>query len=318
MQGISPGSISIFEVSPRDGLQNEPVVLSPEQRIAYINRLTQIGFRDVEIGSFVSPRWIPQMANTAEVYARIEKRPGVRYWTLVPNPRGLEAALQAGLQHIAVFMSTSETHNRKNINRSIGESLREQREVISTALAHGVQVRSYLSTVFGCPYEGAVDPEQVVDLAAALSEAGASMISLGDTIGVGHPNQVSDVVARVSQVVPLDQLALHFHDTCGMALVNVWAGLEAGVTTFDASLSGIGGCPYAPGAAGNLATEDLLHFLQGQGLRTPVSLDDAAQGGLFLRELLGRPLPGRYHNYFAGTCLRKARVAQNQQAQQEQ
>lgn len=305
-----PQHIATFEVSPRDGLQNEAVILTVEQRVAFINQLSDAGFRDIEVGSFVSPRWIPQLANTGDVYARIQKRPGTRYWALVPNLRGLEDAVQAQVPCIAVFMSSSETHNKKNINRTIAESLTEQREVIAQALAHGMRVRAYLSTVFGCPYEGAVDPERVVDLAAALSEAGAHQISLGDTIGVAHPLQVLDVVSRVRELVPLEQLALHFHDTCGMALVNCQAGLQAGVTTFDASMGGIGGCPYAPGAAGNLATEDLLHFLSGMPtgspLETDVSLEAAARVGMFLRELLGRPLPGRYHNYLVGSGQRNS------------
>lgn len=297
--------VSTFEVSPRDGLQNEAVVLTVDQRVALIDRLSAVGFTDIEIGSFVSPKWIPQLANTADVFARIEKRPGTRYWALVPNRKGLERAVEAGLQHIAVFMSVSETHNFKNIHRTVAESLEEQRQVISDARSQGMQVRAYLSTVFGCPFEGAVSPSRAIELAHALSEAGAWQISLGDTVGVGHPHQVTDIVGRIKHVVPLEQVALHFHDTCGMALVNVWAGLQAGVRTFDSSMGGIGGCPYAPGAAGNLATEDLINFMHGQGFRTQVTLENASTCGVFLRELLGRPLPGRYHSYYVGSCQRK-------------
>jgi len=305
-----PSRVSVFEVAPRDGLQNESVVIPTDQKIALIDRLSDAGFEDIEVGSFVSPKWIPQLADTREVLAGITRRPGVRYWTLVPNPRGFQDAVAEGAECIAVFMSSSETHNRKNVNRSIAQSLEELSQIIADGRARGMRVRAYLSTVFGCPDEGFVDPERVLSLSKSLLEAGAHQISLGDTIGVANPVQVKDMVARLTAVVPLERIALHFHDTRGTALANVLAGLEAGVTVFDASLGGVGGCPYAPGAAGNLAMEDLLFMLKGMGIETGVDLERAAQTGVFLSELIGRKLPGRYHNYHIGQSRRQAEKAE--------
>ncbi len=295
-----PDTATVFEVAPRDGLQNERVLLSVQQRVALIDHLSAAGFTNIEIGSFVSPRWIPQMAGTAEVLAGIERRPGTRYWVLVPNRRGFSDALAAGAECVSVFMSSSEGHNRSNVNRSVAESLTELRGILREARAAGLLVRAYLSTVFGCPYDGPVDPGRVVELSHGLLEAGAWQVSLGDTIGVAHPRQVVDMVERVSRVAPPDRFALHFHDTRGIALANVLAGLQAGIRVFDASLSGVGGCPYAPGASGNLATEDMLNLLHASGIETGVSLERAAACGLFLRELLNHDLPGRYHSWFLG------------------
>ncbi len=302
-----PAKVSVFEVAPRDGLQNDKVLLTPRQRVALIDRLSAAGFQNIEVGSFVSPRWIPQMADTGEVLNRIARRHGTRYWVLVPNRRGFDDALAAGATCISVFMSVTEGHNRANVNRSVSESLAELEGIIQEARAAGVLVRAYLSTVFGCPYEGTVDPQRVVDLSRALLEAGAWQVSLGDTIGVAHPRQVADMVERVTRVAPPDRFALHFHDTRGIALANVLAGMLAGIAVFDASLSGVGGCPYAPGASGNLATEDLLNLLHSSGIETGVSLDQAAACGLFLRELLAHDLPGRYHAYY----LSRQRIRKN-------
>jgi hydroxymethylglutaryl-CoA lyase len=309
-------TVRLFEVSPRDGLQNEPEIVSTDDKVALIARLVDAGFRDIEVTSFVSPRFIPQLADATEVVRRLRRVEGVRYWALVPNPVGLERALDAGMEHIATFMSASETHNQKNVNRTIRESLAGLKKVIGTAVAEGIEVRSYISTVFGCPYEGAVDVARVVDLALALQDAGASSIALGDTTGMAQPSQVVDVVARVVAAgVPIDRIACHFHDTRGTAVVNAYAAFGAGVRCFDGAIAGIGGCPYAPGAAGNAATEDLVHLFErlggsdidpasGFGPMTGVDLDLAAEAGHFVERALGRPLPGRFHQYHHGRTER--------------
>lgn len=300
-----PSTVHLCEVSPRDGLQNEAARPSVEDRVALIEALADAGFSDIEVGSFVRPEWIPQLAHTAAVLRALKVRPETRYWALVPNARGLRDALDAGLRHAAFFMSSSEAHNKANINRTIAQSLAEQRGLIGQAKQEGLKVRAYLSTVFGCPYEGAVDPERVVQLATALFEAGADAIALGDTIGCAQPLQVEAMVQRVAQHVPRSCIILHFHDTRGMALANVMAGLASGIQHYDASMAGVGGCPYATGAAGNLATEDLLYLLEGLGISTGVSLLHASRVGLSLADLVGRPLPGRYHQYFKGACERE-------------
>lgn len=264
----------IFEVGPRDGLQNESVILPVESKVALIERLVDTGLRDVEIGSFVHPRWVPQMADTDAVARRIERRDGVRYWALVPNLKGLERAVDAGIEHVAVFMSSSETHNQKNVNRSIEESLAGLEEVVGEARARGLTVRAYVSTVFGCPYEGAVDFERVVDISGALLEFGAFQISLGDTIGSGEPLQVARGCRRIVEAFgSADRFALHLHDTHGLGLVNVYAGFIEGFRAFDSSVGGLGGCPYAPGAPGNLSTESLLDLLHAMGVETGVDAD---------------------------------------------
>lgn len=299
-----PGRVSIFEVAPRDGLQNERAIVPTERKIQLIDRMTEVGYQDIEVGSFVSPRWIPQLADTEEVLARIRRRPGVRYWVLVPNTRGYERAVEAKVPHIAVFMSSSETHNKKNVNRTIAESQRELAEVIRDATARGITVRAYVSTVFGCPYEGSVPPEKVEEVAASLLEVGAFQVSLGDTIGVANPAQVQQVMAHLTRTLPLEKLALHFHDTRGTGLANCLAGLQCGVTTFDSALGGIGGCPFAPTATGNLSTEDLLYMLASMGIETGLTTDRVAEIGLLLRDVLGRELPSRYHHYYVGICQR--------------
>ena len=295
-----PRKVSLFEVAPRDGLQNERAIVPTDRKISLINRMTRAGYRDIEVGSFVSPRWIPQLADTEAVLAGIERAPGVRYWVLVPNHKGFERAVVAGVSHIAVFMSSSESHNKKNVNRTIAESQRDLAEVIGEATSRGMTVRAYVSTVFGCPYEGDVPVEKVEEVAASLLEAGAFQVSLGDTIGVANPAQVQRVMAHLTRSLPLDKLALHFHDTRGTGLANCLAGLQAGVTTFDAALGGIGGCPFAPTATGNLSTEDLLNMLTSMGVNTGLQTDEVADIGLLLRDVLGRELPSRYHHYYAG------------------
>jgi len=302
--------VTVHEVGPRDGLQNETVVLPLEAKLEFIESLVASGLTDIEVTSFVKPRWVPQLADAVELVKRLPHAPGVTWWALVPNRVGMERALEAGIPAIATFMSSSETHNKKNINRTIRESLAAQREVIATAVAEGLQVRAYLSTVFGCPYEGDVSPERVVDLSLSLLEAGAQTISLGDTTGMANPKQVRDLLEQLQSAgLGPERFALHMHDTRGAALANVLAGLDCGVRIFDASVAGLGGCPYAPGASGNLATEDLVHVLQAMGWATNATLDGVSHAGAVASELLGKELPGRYHRYHMGTCSKQG--AQN-------
>lgn len=303
-------AIRLHEVSPRDGLQNEADIVSTDAKIALIERLVAAGFQDIEVTSFVSPRFIPQLADAAEVLRRLPVAEGVRYWALVPNPVGLERAIEAGIGHIATFLSSSETHNQKNLNRTIRESMAGLKKVIGSARAEGIEVRGYLSTAFGCPYEGDVAVSAVVDLALQLRDAGAGVIALGDTTGMGEPEQIKRVISAVVDAgVPLEDIACHFHDTRGTAIVNTYAAWQVGARHFDGSISGIGGCPYAPGAAGNAATEDLIHLFERLGATTGVDLDRACEAGRFMEEILGRPLPGRYHQYWLGRELRRAQKA---------
>ncbi|WP_114394218.1 hydroxymethylglutaryl-CoA lyase [Oleisolibacter albus] len=281
-------AVRIVEVGPRDGLQNEPAPLALEARIALIDRLSATGLASIEAGAFVSPKWVPQMAGTAEVLAGISRRPGVAYPVLVPNETGLDAALAAGAGEIAVFAAASESFSRKNINCSIAESLTRFRPVLSRALAAGVKVRGYVSCVLGCPYEGRVESGAVARVAAELAALGCYEISLGDTIGVGTPRQAADMVRRVARDVPVSRLAVHFHDTYGQALANILACLEAGVGVVDSAVAGLGGCPYAKGASGNVATEDVLYMLAGLGHDTGVDLDAVAGIGGWISALLGR------------------------------
>jgi len=288
--------VSVYEVGPRDGLQNEATTLSTQTKLSFIERLVEAGVRDIEVSSFVRPRWIPQLADADHVVAGLPRVDGVTYWGLVPNKRGLDRAVSVEMEAIATFMSTSETHNLKNVNRSTRESLLALREVIADALEQGMRVRSYLSTVFGCPYQGKVDPRCTVDLAGELLAAGAERISLGDTTGMGNPRQVQTILRMLQDDgISPDQITLHMHDTRGTALANILAGLEAGVRQFDTSVAGLGGCPYAPGASGNAASEDLVYMLHEMGYQTGVDLDRLADVGLFVEDALGRELPGRYH-----------------------
>jgi hydroxymethylglutaryl-CoA lyase len=288
--------ISIYEVSPRDGLQNEATVVSTRDKIGLIQRLVRSGVKDIEVTSFVKPSWIPQLADAADVIASLPTADDVRYWGLVPNRVGLERAIDTGLEHVATFMSASQTHNQKNLNRTWRESLKNLQTVIGTAKDTGLTVRAYISTVFGCPYEGEVSIAQTTMLCHELREAGADIIVLGDTIGTGNPRQVEQIVGAVVDAgVPLSALALHMHDTRGTAVANIIAGLQAGVRTFDGAIAGVGGCPYAPGAAGNAATEDLVHVLEAMGHETGIDLNAACGTGAYLSEVLGRDLPGRMH-----------------------
>jgi isopropylmalate/homocitrate/citramalate synthase len=289
-----PARVTVVEVGPRDGLQNEAAALTVDDRAAFAQRLLDAGLKVVEGGAFVSSKWVPQMAGSDEVYRRLRRPPGARTPMLVPNRKGYEAAVAAGVREIAVFTAASETFNRKNTNASIDESFDRFAEFVPDALREGMWVRGYVSTAFGCPYEGAVDPARVVDVSRRLRDVGCHEVSVGDTIGVGVPTQVVDVMGRLKAVLPAEVLAVHFHDTRGTALANVLAALQEGIAIVDSSAGGLGGCPYAPGASGNLATEDLLYMLHGMGIETGVLLDRVAQASLALAPRLGHRLPSRY------------------------
>jgi hydroxymethylglutaryl-CoA lyase len=291
-----PSTVRVVEVGPRDGLQNETASIATEHKIAFVNALTKAGHSTIEVSAFVSPRWVPQMADAADVFAGIERRPGVRYTALVPNLAGLARAGEARVDEIAIFAAASETFSKRNINQTVPESLDAYAEVCREALNAGLRVRAYLSTVFGCPFEGAVPVETVATVAARLIGMGAYEVALSDTIGIAHPGQVGPIVHAVTgRGVERSQLAMHFHDTRGTALVNVYAALEAGVTTFDSSAGGLGGCPYAPGATGNLATEDLIYMLDGLGIHTGVSLDGVIEASRAMEPRVGHPLHSRVY-----------------------
>jgi len=289
-----PRRVTVVEVGPRDGLQNEAVSVTVDDRVAFCERLLDAGLKVVEVGAFVSPRWVPQMAGSDEVVRRVGRRPGAKTPVLVPNRQGFEQARAAGVKEIAVFTAASETFNKKNINATIDESFQRFAEFVPEAVREDFWVRGYVSTCFGCPYEGKVDPEKVVEVARRLLAVGCHEVSIGDTIGVGVPSQVSDVMGRLEEVAPVSALAVHFHDTRGTALANVLAALEMGIATVDSSAGGLGGCPYAPGASGNLATEDLLYMLHGMGVETGVDLAKIAAASRAIAPRLGHPLPSRY------------------------
>lgn len=287
--------VQIVEVGPRDGLQNESAIVPAEAKIALIHKLLDAGLERIEASSFVNPRWIPQLADAEEVLRGIlpvEKK-GVQISALVPNVRGLERARQCGLDEIALFMSASESHNRKNINKNIAETFPVLAEVAKEALALGMRVRGYVSTVFGCPYEGDVPVDNSRRVTDALLEMGVYEVSLGDTIGVATPKQVHEIFAELVKDVTTERLAGHFHDTRGTGLANVVAALEEGIRTFDSSIGGLGGCPYAPGAAGNISTEDLVYMLHGMGYETGVDLNRLTEAGAYIQEQLGRELSSK-------------------------
>lgn len=287
-------SVTIVEVGARDGLQNEKVVIPTQAKIDYITALGDAGLRVIEAGAFVSPKWVPQMADTADVYREIPKDPGVEYPVLVPNMKGLERAIEAGVRSIAIFTASSESFNKRNINMSIDESFENYAPVAARANAEGIKVRGYVSTAFGCPYEGDVPPEKVLEVSARLLDIGCYEVSVGDTIGVGTPMQVQGVIGLLRSVIPVSKLAMHFHDTRGTALANTLAALEMGISTFDSSSGGLGGCPYAPGASGNMATEDLVYMLDRMNIDTGVDLNRLVQASSIIAPYLDHPLPGRY------------------------
>jgi hydroxymethylglutaryl-CoA lyase len=281
-------SVRIVEVGPRDGLQNEKTIIATADKIELIDRLSQTGLRSIEATSFVSPKWIPQLADAAEVFAAIDRKPGISYPVLVPNEKGYDRAREVGAQEVAVFTAASEAFNQKNINASIDESIERFRPVLERARADGVKVRGYVSTVLGCPYQGKVPVADVVRVAARLHALGCYEISLGDTIGVGTPHQARAMLKAVASEVPMPALAVHFHDTYGQALANILACLEEGVAVVDSAVSGTGGCPYAKGASGNVASEDVVYLLHGLGIETGIDLDRLSETGLWLSALLGR------------------------------
>src|SRR5947209_10593375 len=297
-------SVRVVEVGPRDGLQNEKVLLSTEQKIQFINMLAEAGLPVVEATSFVSPRAIPQLSDASEVMAGLTRFSTTEYPVLVPNLKGMERALAAGVRSVAVFTAASESFTRHNINATIAESLANFRPVVALAQQEGVPVRGYISTVFGCPYEGDVAPQQVLTVAQALIEMGIGELSLGDTIGVATPNQVIDVLGLLMEegAIPVERLAVHFHDTRGTALANVLMALQLGISIVDSSAGGLGGCPYAPGAAGNLATEDLLYMLHGMGIKTGVDLEKLVAATRFIAPLLGHAPTSKYFQATESQC----------------
>lgn len=293
-----PRRVRVVEVGPRDGLQNEAVILPTEDKLRFVEMLSEAGLSDIEVSSFVSPQRVPQLADAEDVFMRLNRRPGVNYWALVPNMKGLERALRTGVQAIAVFTAASETFNRRNIGMSIAESLDVFRGLLPTARAHGLWVRAYVSMAFICPYEGTIPTEKVIEVVRALEEMSVDEISLGDTIGRATPDAVSRLTEALlaTRHSPLTtrRYAFHFHDTCGFALANVLMALQYGISVFDSAAGGAGGCPYAPKAAGNLATEDLLAMLHGMGIETGVDLEKVSEASRFLESKLGHPLTSKY------------------------
>jgi hydroxymethylglutaryl-CoA lyase len=283
-----PKKVKIVEVSPRDGLQNEAKIIPTEIKIEFINRLSETGLHDIETTSFVSPKWIPQLADSHEVFSRIKKMPGINYSALVPNLRGLQAAIRAGVREIAVFCAATKTFSKKNINCSIEQSFLRFAEVIPIAHKHNIKVRGYISCALGCPYEGKVDVNVVADIAERLYKLGCYEISLGDTIGVGTPLQSQALISVIVKKIPRKNIAVHFHDTYGQALANIFAVLQQGIAIIDSSVAGIGGCPYAKSATGNVASEDVIYLLQGLGIATGVDLYKLCEVGLFISHCLGR------------------------------
>lgn len=286
-------TVRIVEVGPRDGLQNESAPIATADKIAFVDRLSASGLRTIEAAAFVSPKWVPQMADASEVLSGIARRPGVRYTALAPNLKGLERAAEARVDEAAIFAAASEGFSRRNINQTIEESFATYEAVCAAAQERGLPVRAYLSTAFGCPFDGAVDPGRVAELTIRLLDMGAYEVAVSDTIGIAHPGQVRSVLRRLLHDLPADRLALHFHDTRGTALANALAALDLGIRAFDASAGGLGGCPYAPGATGNLATEDLVYMLSGLGQDSGVDLDALMRASLFIEDKIGHPLPSR-------------------------
>ena len=288
-----PRAVRLCEVGPRDGLQNEKALVPTDVKVALIDRLTDAGFPAIEATSFVSPKWVPQMADAADVMARIRRTEGVRYPVLTPNMKGFEAARAAGCDEVAVFVAATESFSKRNINCSIAESLERAQPVFDAARAAGIRVRGYISVVLGCPYEGDVDPAAVTRIAGALYRMGAYEVSLGDTIGTGTAGKTQSLFRQVAGEVPIAALAGHFHDTYGQAVANIFAALELGVATFDCSVAGLGGCPYAKGATGNVASEDVVYLLDGLGIETGVDLSKLRDAGRYISDFLQRPTNSR-------------------------
>ncbi|RKQ30766.1 hydroxymethylglutaryl-CoA lyase [Oceanobacillus halophilus] len=288
-----PGSVRIKEVGPRDGLQNEKTWVPTESKIAWINMLSNTGIKEIEYSSFVNPKMIPALSDAREVGKQIKRNPQVTYSALVPNQKGLEYALEAGVDGASVFMSASETHNRKNINKSINETFPVLKGVIEDAKNEGKYVTGYVSTVFDCPYEGRMDPEKVITVCDRLLELGVDDLSLGDTIGSAVPSQVENLLDVILKRYPQEKIIMHFHDTRGMAIANILTSIQYGITRFDSSIGGLGGCPYAPGAAGNVATNDVLYLLHGLGIETGIDEKNIQEASLYIQSKLGKVLPSR-------------------------
>ncbi|WP_300726297.1 hydroxymethylglutaryl-CoA lyase [Pseudomonas sp.] len=288
-----PTHVRLIEVGPRDGLQNEAQPISVADKVQLVNTLTDAGLSYIEVGSFVSPKWVPQMAGSGDVFAQIKHKPGVVYGALTPNLRGFEDAVAAGVKEVAVFAAASQAFSQRNINCSISESLARFEPIMEAANSHGISVRGYVSCVLGCPYEGQVSPQQVADVAKELYAMGCYEVSLGDTIGTGTPTATRALFEAVTAHVPREKLAGHFHDTYGQALVNIYASLQEGIAVFDSSVAGLGGCPYAKGASGNVATEDVLYMLNGMGIETGVDMDTLIRAGQHICNVLGRATGSR-------------------------
>jgi isopropylmalate/homocitrate/citramalate synthase len=284
-----PDRVRLVEVGPRDGLQNEKEIVPTAVKVELVRMLVGAGFKSIEAGSFVSPKWVPQMADTADVLAALGRLPDVRFTVLTPNLKGLEGAVRAGVEEVALFAAATESFSRKNTNCSIDESLQRCGDVARAARGAGLRVRGYVSCALGCPYEGEVEPQAVLRIVRALDEMGCYEVSIGDTIGTGTPGPTRRLFETLARSVPVERLAGHFHDTYGQALANILASMELGVATFDASVAGLGGCPYAKGATGNVATEDVLYMLRGMGIATGVDLDRTIDAGKFICDALGRP-----------------------------
>jgi len=288
-----PKHVTLKEVGPRDGLQNEKTHIATADKVQLVNLLSQTGLNYIEVTSFVHPKWIPQLADAVEVLQAIKRQKDITYAALVPNMRGLERALQAEVDEVSVFMSASESHNQSNINKSIDETFPILQEVVNGAKAAHKNVRGYISTVIGCPYEGYIQPEKVLRVTEKLLEMGVDEISLGDTIGVGVPTQVENLLEELLKRYPVENFAMHFHDTRGTALANIVKSLEMGITKFDSALGGLGGCPYAKGASGNVATEDLLYLLDEMGIKTGVELNKVLEAALFIEQKLGKSVSSK-------------------------
>lgn len=297
---ILPQKVKIVEVGPRDGLQNETTPISATDKVALIEKLSDAGINYIESGSFVSPKWVPQMATSTEVFKKLHRKKGVTYAALTPNMRGFDGATAVNADEVAIFGAASESFSQKNINCSIEESIERFAPIMSAAKKANIKVRGYVSCVLGCPYEGDIDPEQVAKVAAKLYKMGCYEISLGDTIGVGTPVNVTNMIQAVSAQVPIDKLAVHFHDTYGQALTNIYAALQMGIKVVDSAIAGLGGCPYAKGASGNVATEDVVYMLNGLGIKTGINFKQLLEAGWFISEKLGKaPISKVSSAYFA-------------------
>jgi hydroxymethylglutaryl-CoA lyase len=290
-----PSHVTVVEVGPRDGLQNESALIGSADKIAFVDRLSAAGLPVIEVSAFVRPSWVPQMADASEVFSGITRREGTRYTALVPNLAGLERAHAAAVNEVGIFAAASDSFSQRNINQDVEASLDTYRAVCARASELKIRVRGYVSVAFGCPFEGEVAPARVAQVGEALLNMGVFEVAISDTIGIAHPGRIRGVVAVVAERVPLHKLALHLHDTRGTALANVLSALELGITTFDASAGGLGGCPYAPGATGNLATEDLVYMLNGLGIETGVDLAALMEASAFIEPRVGHPLPSRYY-----------------------